>query len=589
MRKHLVLFSIMFITFLLIGCQLVTTSAVSSTLTASSASTTASDPTTTTTTTTASNTTDTTGIDIKLEDEIVGIMEDFDLNDIAYDQPTQSFELHSTISNNVLFQQNKPIKIKGKAEANTLVLVKLVKNNQPSLSYLAYALANDEAEFIVELPALQASYDEYTLVISDTVHETVVEKVLIGEVWVAAGQSNIGIRVREMEEGVQTMADAMEPNIRIFFQAEGLTAENYPYNPAFDVEAGYWVLADKGENIALCSAIGYTFAYELFYQFLAEGLEVPVAIINTQKGGSSIHSWLSREVIMASQPISAFVLSKGYSFDEAVFNTKGTQNYNQPSALFNKKVAPLFDFNIKGVIWYQGENDPNYDPSIYSIPALIDSWSEGFNQNGELLPFALVNLHPYDATDPFLGESTKNYSSTSYALHRQAQFEIVKNPKYSPTTMVIPIYDISLKWNVPSSQFLWKSIIHPTTKKPVGERIAKAAMTMFYDSDADYLPPLYQSHSYDATSITITFDHVGTTLRTFKDSLNGVTTVEVHLKNGSRQTVTCQIINANQILITNIDTSTVSAFSYSYFIRNEMSNLSSSFNVPAVPFKVNLN
>jgi hypothetical protein len=381
----------------------------------------------------------------------------------------------------------------------------------------------------------------------------------------------------------------MEPNIRIFYQAEGLTAENYPYEPAFDVEAGYWIPADKGENIALCSAIGYTFAYELFYQFLAEGSEIPVAIINTQKGGSSIHSWLPREVMMASQPIRDFVLSKNYSFEETVFNTKGTSNYNQPSALFNKKVAPLFDFNINGVIWYQGENDPNYSPSIYSIPALMDSWSEGFNHNNELLPFVLVNLHPYDGTDPFIGESLKNYTTTAYALHRQAQFEIVKNPEYSATTIVIPIYDISLKWNVPTTQFRWKSVIHPTTKKPVGERIAKAAMTMFYECEYDYLPPLYQSHSYDGTSITITFDHVGTTLKTFKDSLNGVTTVEIHLKNGTRQTVTCQIISHNQIQINNIDTSTVSAFSYSNFVRNEMSNLASGFNVPAVPFKVNLN
>lgn len=582
MKKRIITIFVICLSFFVLGCQLETQSTLLSSSTTSSTQT----VTTTNETTSTSNSNSTS---ISLEGEIVNIKDDFDLNNISFSQPENSFELHSTISDNVLFQRDKPIKIKGKAEANTIILVKLVMNNNPSVSYLAQSLVDEDGEFIVELPALQASYNSYTLVISDTVHEDIVENILIGEVWLAGGQSNMGIRVKEMEDGNQVMLDAMESYIRIFFQAEGTTSENYPYEPAFDVEGGYWVTADKGENIALCSAIGYTFAYELFYQFLAEGSEVPVAIINTQKGGSSIHSWLQREVIVNSEPIKDFVLSKGYTFDEATFNTKASQNYNQPSALFNKKVAPLFDFNIKGVIWYQGENDPNYEPSIYSISALIESWSEGFNQNGELLPFALVNLHPYDGTDPFLGESTRNLTLSSYSLHRQAQFEIVTSPKYASTTMVIPIYDISLKWDVPSSQFKWKSVIHPTTKKPVGERIAKAAMTKFYSCEIDYLPPLYQSHTYDENSITITFDHVGTTLRTFKNSVAGVTTVEVYLNDGTRQSVTCRIISYNQIKITNIDTSIVTAFSYSNFVRNEMSNLSSSFNVPAVPFKVSLN
>jgi sialate O-acetylesterase len=510
------------------------------------------------------------------------------LSHIAIPAITQPLKLHSLISEGALFQREKPIRIFGTASSNGLILTKFYRDSDPASFMLAYAVADNEGEFVIELPALYASFETYTLIVSDTENEQTVSDLLVGEVWVTGGQSNMGLRVREMDGGQEAMASAAESYIRIFYQADSYESEAYPYDPDFDVRLGVWKTADSGSNVADCSAIGYTFALDLFYTFYARGQQIPIAVMNTAKGGSSMHSWLPREAVLDTPTVRDYVVAKGFSLSDAGWNQKGNQNYNQASALLNRRVAPLFNFNIKGVVWYQGENDPGYCPTIDSIPLLMKTWSEGFNRSDELLPFVLIQLHPYDGTDPFQGPSTANLSSPGYPGHRLAQFEIAKSANYQNSVVVIPIYDVSLLWNVSSSQFLWKDPIHPVTKRPVGERVAKAVWTAFYGGNIDYLAPILRDVSFDATSITITFNHVGAGLITFKDSAYGVTTVEIHRANGTRQTVNCQIIAADQIRITGIDTTNVTAVSYSHFTRNEASNLASSYSVPAIPFKVSI-
>ncbi len=535
--------------------------------------------TTTSKTTNASNST---------KDEIKNIKEEFDLTGVNYKTPTKKFTLHSLIANHAVFQAEKPIEIFGKAEEGTIILVKLTKDSDKSVSYKGFTVVNSSNEWSISLEALEASFDSYTLTISDTVNESYITDCLIGEVWVASGQSNMGIRVKEMDEGSEVMKNAQESYIRIFYQKDAGNADLYPIDPAYDVKEGVWKVADNGSNIATCSAVAYTFAYELFYQFFAANKEVPVAIINTQKGGSSIHSWLPRESVLKTDPIKNFVLTKGYSLDQTEWNTFGSKNYNQVSALYNQRVAPLMKTNIKGVIWYQGENDPLYDPTIYTVRELMDSWSKGFNKNDELLYFALIQLHPYDGTDYRLGPSTKNYTSLGYANHRKAQFEIALDEKYKDHVQLVPIYDVDLHWDVPKTQFSSQSVIHPVVKKPVGERTAKIMYSFCYAKNNRYLAPIYESHTYDDNSITITLKNTGKGLCTFKDSDKGVTTVEVILTSGKRVNANCVILNPTQIIITGIDTSTIQAFSYSNFSRNEESNLASSEKIPVIPFVVDL-
>ncbi|PKL00471.1 MAG: hypothetical protein CVV56_05710 [Tenericutes bacterium HGW-Tenericutes-1] len=576
MKKMILAFMIILTVLTLIGCTELTTTSTQQTLTSSL----------TTTTSTSLTTVSTTTSRPLREDETQDIAQDFDLSEVSYSTPISSLSLHSIISDHAVLQQNKPIRVFGKGTPGAIALVKLVMNDNQAISYLNYSIIGSNGEFVVTLPALTASFNDYTLTVSDTLHEIKVHDLLIGEVWLTSGQSNMAMEVREVDDGLSTMSLANNPYIRLFYQYIGDHNGIYPINPSYDVREGQWKVANDGENIAHCSAIAYSYATELFRLLSEENLNVPIAVINSAKGGSNMHSWLSRQAMLETDSIKDYVLNKGLTFSTASYNSYGWNNYNQPQALYSQKIAPLFNYQIKGVVWYQGESDGFYSPTIDSIPLLIDTWSAGFNQNDEILPFVLIQLAPYDGQNPMT--STPNPDYVAYAAHRMAQLDVVKMDKYKTSTVLVPIYDVSLKWDVPLTQFAYADPIHPTTKFPVGERCAKIAYSQFYYGVVDYSAPIIESYTYDATSITIAFSHVARGLKLYKNEESGVTTVSIYLNNGIRQNVNCVIIDDNHIQITGVDTTQIAYFAYGYMTRNDQANLSNSYGVPAIPFKIKL-
>lgn len=565
--------------FVLVGCHSVETT----TLTTTEQSTT-----TTTTTTTTTSIPQTISTVNTTRDQTTNIALDFDLESLSYQEPSKQFSLHSMISNNVIFQQEKEIHIFGEAEPGTLILVKLTKDSNQTNYLTNYVLVPDDGKWIVTLPSLIASYDTYTLTISDTIHETYITNCLIGEVWLISGQSNMELKVTEMDLGYELFKDVNEEYIRIFNQTRLDNNSNFSYTPTYDVRNGNWKIANSYNNISNCSGIGFSFAFRTLYTFIQQGKQVPIAIINTPIGGSQIHSWLPREEVQNSSILTTYVNSKGYETNTSGWNGHGWNNHNQVSANFNEKIAPLTNFNIRGVAWYQGESDPVYQENVLAIKALIDSWSKSFNKSNELLYFALIQIAPYDGADPLLGNSTNNYWYTGFADQRRAQFEVAMDSKYSEKVIIVPIYDIDLKWDVPSTQFLWADPVHPIVKLPVGQRLSKIVMSFVYLHDEDNLAPIIDTLTVGSDWITITFKNVGDGLKLFKESSSGVTTVEVIQNNGLRVSVSATIISTNQIVISNLNISEVKYVCYSNFSRNELSNLSNSNLIPAIPFVINI-
>ncbi|NLG82136.1 MAG: sialate O-acetylesterase [Bacilli bacterium] len=509
-----------------------------------------------------------------------------DTPNIDYKLPTKKFILNSLISNNMMFQRDKPIRIFGEAEPHTIIIVKLYKEEDPTYIKEAYTLVPESGAWLIELESEPGSFDQYILEITDTIYKETIRNVVFGDLYLTGGQSNMALKLKYIIDNAKYMHNVNERNLRIFYQDDLSNSVNYPYEAQKDVVNGRWRVANSLANIEEASAIGYVFMYELYHHLKVQGKAIPIGIINSARGGSSIFSWLDRDVINNSTELVAYLDENRIARDEKGWNTKGTNNYNQVSALYNSKIAPLTNFHIKGVIWYQGESNATYYPNNYAIPTLIDSWSKAFNRDNELLPFLLIQLHPYDGTDPLLGPSERNYTYFNYALHRQAQFETVMREKYKKTTVIIPIYDVDLTWQV-IPKYPNEAIYHPLTKAPIGVRTAKAIATLLYEDEVDYLPPIYKSHTFTATSITIEFDHYGDYLTTL-DGKAYVTTVEVYSYNGKRSTIAGEIIEPNKIRISNVDTSLIEAISYSNFSRNEASNLANSLGIPAIPFKVNL-
>lgn len=531
-----------------------------------------------------------------------GIAAEFDLSAVTYQKPSTQFTLHSMISDNVVFQQQKIIRIAGQAEAGTVILVKIASDVDAAESHKAFSVVPANGEWEVTLPKLAASYDTYTLTVSDTVNESEVKNCLIGEVWVIAGQSNMELKVSQMTDGPASTANIDEKNIRIFYQDVSNGNAEFPYEPQFDVLGGNWKVADSASHVADSSGIGLAFAQKTLQSFIDQGQNVPVAIINAHRGGSKIQAWLPREVVKGSEDITAYVTSQPNTYIDGKFfevdnaddwNNNSWDNYVQVSALFNRKLSPLTYFNIKGVAWYQGESDPVYEANVHNIKALIDSWSKLFNRNDELLPFALIQLAPYNGSNPFASAAIQYGGYHGFSDHRRAQLEIAKDKKYADTVQLVPIYDFALDWETTEEIFKFKDPIHPLAKRPVGERLADIVMSAFYLEDDKNIAPIYDANESDIgdNSATVTFNNVGTGLVLFKDQAEGVTTVEVVTRVGKSHTVAAEILPPNQIHIPgapltalNLDISNVSFISYSHYSRNEKSNLAGSHGVPVLPF-----
>ncbi|HRY77675.1 MAG TPA: sialate O-acetylesterase [Candidatus Izemoplasmatales bacterium] len=564
----------------------VTETTTTMTTTSSTTETTSSTTTTTTTTTTgstSSSTTTTTSRTLR-EDETANIVLDFDLNAFSFVPPTRAVSLRSVISDHAVLQQGKPIRIFGAATPGTLVLAKLVRNDDPGQSEKAAVIAAEDGTFLLELPALTASFSSYTLTVADTVHELRVHDLLIGEVWLSGGQSNMAMEVEEADGGAAQLAAADQPLIRLFYQNSGDHNANYPYQPAADVVGGIWKTADAPERIKDASAVAYAFARRLFRLLSEEGLECPIGIIQSAKGGSMIQSWLPRPALQASPTMVSYIASRGFDFNIVPYNPNDWENFQRPGALYNAKIAPLFPYGIRGVLWYQGESDAYYEPNLTAIPMLIDTWSAGFNPDGELLPFVMIQLHPYDGGDPMTASSTHWYSG--YVQHRQAQAEVAASERYAATTEIVPIYEINLLWDVPVEQFVWKDPIHPVTKIPVGERAANQVYSRFYWGVIDFLPPQVTGIQREGDVLTIDFNHVGRGLALFKNATAGVTTVQIIRTNGLKQFVACEILDADSIRLTIENPDTAAYVAYAWLSRNEAANLGNSRQIPVLPFRI---
>ena len=215
-----------------------------------------------------------------------------------------------------------------------------------------------DGSWSVELDALDASYQEYAMEVTSTNSEgdvtgsKTISNILIGEVWVAAGQSNMQMPVSNDLYADKYAAAADNDHIRMFLEPNYPFGENtaQPLEPEDDVPGAYWGTgADDGDVLAV-SAVGYHFAVAM-----QEKLDVPFGILYTPVGGSVIEAWISRDAIENDAEYKAFLQSNNKYCDEDNWPARG----NRMSALFNQKIGPLKGYNVAGTIWYQGESNEN--------------------------------------------------------------------------------------------------------------------------------------------------------------------------------------------------------------------------------------
>ncbi|MFK7921344.1 MAG: sialate O-acetylesterase [Bacteroidia bacterium] len=304
----------------------------------------------------------------------------------------------------------------------------------------------------------------------------VLKDILIGEVWLASGQSNMEWPLSRSKFGPEILKTVNEPQIRVFQVEKALAS-----SPRFDCK-GNWALADPS-SLENFSSVAYHFAKELQTE-----LGVPIGIIHSSWGGTPAEAWMSRGQL---EEVANF---KPYldKYDEAVrtFRTNSQAPnptyYRNPTCIYNAMIAPIIPFEIRGVIWYQGESN-RYDPQLYAdlFPALIQNWRKDWQRN---MPFFFVQLAPFNYVEPMVGAGL-----------REAQLQTAQNV---PKTGMVVSNDVGNPDD-----------IHPTDKRTIGHRLALYAMAQTYGKDILASGPTFEGSVREGAKLTINFQDNGSPLK----------------------------------------------------------------------------
>ena len=304
-----------------------------------------------------------------------------------------------------------------------------------------------------------------------------IKDVLVGEVWICSGQSNMQWSVKQSADPQATIAAADYPQIRLFSVPRQAAAE-----PQSEVDAAWAVCSPA--TIENFSAVAYHFGKALHKQ-----LDVPIGLINTSFGGTPAEAWTSRQGLLAEESLKSFVASPA-----------DPKNKNGATGLYNAMIHPLLPYAIRGAIWYQGEsNAPRAHQYRTLFPAMIADWRRAWGQGD--FPFLFVQLAPFKAI-------VDQPSESDWAELREAQLYTAQT---APNTAMAVITDVGEERD-----------IHPKQKQPVGERLALAARALAYgEKDLIYSGPEFAKAEMKDGKMVLSFKHVGSGLVANEGELKG--------------------------------------------------------------------
>lgn len=440
-------------------------------------------------------------------------------------------------SSGAVLQRDKIIKIWGNAQSGNVVTVEIQGIQERTV-------ANDNNDWVIILSPLKASCAE-KIVIKSGSELIEIDNVLIGEVWVAGGQSNMEFHMRYDKDFNEKKSNFDNPNIRFFDVPKYPTLKakkmgDYSYY-------GFWRTCDN-DNIEYFSAVAYYFAEKLY-----EELQIPIGIIGCNYGGTRACCWMDEasvfrhgrawiddyietvtqienldemdhqfhEEIMArgASPFENKFMDKllyGYTIEELLEFLKSLETVQtgsvigpwhewRPFGLFYTMLKTITDFTVKGVIWYQGESDENH-PEIYAdmLEALIACWRHEWDED---LPFIMAQLAPF-------GEIFGKGGDV-FPLLREQQLEATRR---SENVYLVSTGDAGNKID-----------IHPKEKAPVGNRMALIGLEKIYGFDILSDAPRPTGVIKDDDKIIIAFEHVGEGLLLTGETINALELLDMNL------------------------------------------------------------
>lgn len=363
----------------------------------------------------------------------------------------------SVFTDNMVLQRGQPVPIWGTAAPGSSVQVRLGDAE-------ASAIADKSGNWIAILDSLPASDVSRTLEIRSGEGSVMLTDVLVGDVWLCAGQSNMQMTLGESAGGKE-FAQAHGNNRRIRL----LTVPKLFTSNAHTSQAGKWVVATV-EVAMQFSAVGFSFGADLARSPTLS--KVPIGLIDSSFGGTTVEGWIAHDDLE--------------SFDAKYL---ADSMFGKPSEHYNAMVHPLIPMAIRGVIWYQGESNSDR-PAAYGklLRTLIRTWRRDFRQPE--LPFILVQLPAYNA--PF--------QEKFFTWIREQQSRVAAEVK---GVSLVVTYDTHDGYE-----------LHPPEKIPIGTRAARAARGTVYEEPLVVSGPAYASHSIEGAQVRVKFDTHGERLIT---------------------------------------------------------------------------
>lgn len=402
-------------------------------------------------------------------------------------------------SDNMVLQRDKPIKVWGEVLPNEPVSI--------SFDGQIYTTQCDvNGKFNAVLPAISASSNIYTLKINANNDSLIYTNIVMGDVYLCGGQSNMAFKVTSVkaDQLADAKADSNYPNLRFFQVAQIvsggalLNATDKPWESAVSSRVVDW------------SAVAFFVGRDLH-----KHLNIPIGLINVSHGGA---------------PSDAFISPQAYANDpilNAAKRPNGTgiySYYQTPSSLYNSMISKVVGYPIKAVLWYQAEGNAVYWQNFKTIfKGLLKDWRTKWNE--PTLPWIFAQLPTYEVTtDP---------TFMTWAETRDIQLQVWKEDTNTGMAVTMDLGN--------------PNDIHPTDKYNVAKRMLPIVKAMVYGENIIHKSPVYKSHKVVGSDIFITFDNSGGGLKAVKD----ITEFEIAAEDKIYKAATAVVLPDNRIKLSN--------------------------------------
>lgn len=439
---------------------------------------------------------------------------------------------------NMVLQQQSQVRIWGTSDAREVVV-------ETSWSDKEFRTPVEKGRWQLALPTPAAGYEPQEVILRDADSEIVLRNVLIGEVWICSGQSNMYMPLRgytgqPVDEALPAILEATEYRDRIRMIT---LPKREATTPQYDFEGKWEVPAP--ETALRMSATAYFFA-----RALTRALDVPVGIVSTSWGGSKIEAWIDP----------ASLTELGYDVEKINADPK-TDARSRCGLIYNGLIAPIAGFTARGFAWYQGEANRR-TPERYArlMERMVAYWREQWGAGGDKMPFLYMQIAPYDY---------KNAAGTDAAQLVEAQSDALE---LIPNAAMISTTDIGNE-----------HCIHPGRKRPVGERLAAAALVKAYKRKLpDALAVRFAGAEFGEGKAVVRFDNARLGLTPQNAEVTGF---ELAGKDGRFYPATGRIVTSKPIVeVTSPEVAEPAAVRYS-FHNYAPGNLANTLGMPAIPFR----